>query len=93
MRISWRFPVAGILMALACAHAPVPPVPEDDLSKTTPEKIFVTGSHIAQRVDPASGEVRSTSPIRIYSRERILETGRQYDLRSALGRLDPSLSP
>jgi hypothetical protein len=33
--------------------------------------VFVTGSHIRQRVDPATGGVRTTSPIRIYSREQL----------------------
>jgi len=58
-----------------------------------PEKVFVTGSHIAQRVDPGSAEPQTTSSLRVYSREQLLGTGRPGDLRQALRTLDPSLTP
>lgn len=81
----------GILAVagLACAHAqPAPPA----LDART-EKIFVTGSHIAQRVDLASSLSPTMSPMRFYSREQIDGTGRSFDLRAALGNLDPGISP
>lgn len=95
MKIDWRSPVLGILtaMALACAHAPAPANGEGAAKSAAYEKVFVTGSHIPQRVDPSSGAPQSISPMRIYSREQLTATGRSYDLRAALGDLDPAVSP
>jgi hypothetical protein len=94
MKIDWRSSMLGILpaMALACAHAPAPANGEAGVKSEAYEKVVVTGSRIPQRVDRSSGRLRSTSPIRIYSREELDRTGRQYDLRAALGDLDPSFS-
>jgi hypothetical protein len=73
-------------MGFACAHAPA----SSAAKSAQAEKIFVTGSHIPQRIDSASGLPRTISPVRIYSREQIDQTGRQPDLRAALRELDPS---
>ena len=71
----------------ACAHAPAS-------GGARPEpRVFVTGSHIAQRLDPRTGEPQMASPVRIYSREQLLGTGRQFDLGQALRTVDPGISP
>jgi hypothetical protein len=56
-----------------------------------PEQVYVTGSRIRQRVDLSSGLPATTSPVRIYSRDQIIETGREGDLGAALRTLDPGL--
>jgi len=53
----------------------------------------VTGSHIAQRVDPTTGMPLTISPVRIYSRNQLLDTGRQGNLAAAMRAVDPSISP
>ena len=58
-----------------------------------PENVFVTGSHIAQGVDPVTGVPMPTSAVKIYDRNQLLRTGQDGDLRAALRSLDPSLSP
>jgi hypothetical protein len=91
MRICWR-PLERALLGVlavtgfACAHAPASSAAQGAQA----EKIFVTGSHIPQRIDPASSQPGTISPVRIYGREQIDKTGRQYDLRAALRELDPS---
>lgn len=52
--------------------------------------MFVTGSHIPQRVDPVSGLPQTISPLKIYDRPQLDSTGRQYDLNTALRELDPA---
>ena len=74
-------------MSAACAHAPASATREQKTAAT--EMVFVTGSHIRQRVDPATGGVRTTFPVRIYSREQLDGTGRQSDLAAALRVLSP----
>jgi hypothetical protein len=73
-------------MGFACAHAPA----SSAAKGAQAEKVFVTGSHIPQRIDSTSGLPRTVSPLRIYGRDQIDQTGRQYDLRAALRELDPS---
>lgn len=86
-----RGPLGAVLAVLtamiaACAHAPATATRD----KAAPdEMVFVTGSHIRQRVDPATGAVRTTYPVRIYSREQLDGTGRQADLAAALKALSP----
>jgi hypothetical protein len=97
MRLSRRSRLAVSLGALAllgvaCAHAPAS-TREAKSQVARPERVFVTGSHIAQRVDPRSGEPQSYSSLRVYSREQLLGTGRQGDLPQALRTLDPALGP
>ena len=97
MRVGWRLlgtASLGVLTAMdvACAHAPRSSDAQPALKNTGSERILVTGSHIPQRIDPASGPSRTISPVRVYTREQIDQTGRQYDLRAALGDLDASVS-
>lgn len=87
MKTSWM-PALGSVIALqtACAH-----VQQPGDSKAA-EKMFVTGSHVAQPVDPATGMPKTMSPLGIYSRNQLDQTGRQYDIAGALRELDPSVS-
>jgi hypothetical protein len=71
----------------ACAH-----LSPSAAQKPKEQKVFVTGSHIAQRVDE-SGQPRTDAPLRVYSREQIAGTGRPGDLAQALRTLDPGLGP
>jgi hypothetical protein len=73
---------------VGCAHASV----STGQAKARPESVFVTGSHIAQRLD-SRGEPQTAFPLRVYSREALLGTGRPGDLRQALQTLDPAISP
>jgi hypothetical protein len=88
--MNWRM-LTGILTILgaACAHAPAPA--SGDAHALKMEPVFVTGSHVRQRADVATGGLPSMSPMRVYSREELWGTGRQGDLQSALKSLDPSL--
>jgi hypothetical protein len=93
MRICSLLLGALMTMAVACAHSPAASDREGQLRRaTSEEKVIITGSRIPQRLESSSGVPRSISPIRIYSREEITRTGRSYDLRAALGDLDPALS-
>jgi hydrogenase/urease accessory protein HupE len=74
-------------LAVGCAHAPAGPAEEK-----AAERVFVTGSHIARKVDSRTGIPLTTSPVRVYTRNQIDDTGRPYDMRAALRTLDPSLS-
>ncbi len=90
-------------MQVACAHAPArvedqAQAPgrvegQAQAKNAPPQRVFVTGSHIAQRVDPSTGLPMTTSPVRIYTRGQIDDTGRQTDLGAALRTLDPSITP
>jgi hypothetical protein len=84
----------GVLAAtsIACAHAPAPVAARRSEKPADHEKVFVTGSHIAQRVDSTMGIPMTTSPVRIYSRNQLLDTGRQGSLGAALRAVDPSVS-
>lgn len=95
MTISCLSRAAACAMALlgaACAHVPAS---TDEAKPAAPrhEKVFVTGSHIAQRVDPRTGAPPTDPFLRIYSREQLLGTRRQSDLGDALRSLDPGVSP
>jgi hypothetical protein len=93
MRIRSRSLVAAFLgtALVACAHAPAPMEAQGG-QRTAPPAQVVTGSHIRQRVDPSSGLPATTSPVRTYSRDQIIGTGRDGDLGAALRSLDPDLS-
>ena len=90
-------------MQVACAHAPArvedqAQAPgrvegQAQAKNAAPQRVLVTGSHIAQRVDPSTGLPMTTSPVRIYTRGQIDDTGRQTDLGAALRTLDPSITP
>ena len=83
-------PALGILIALqaACAHVDR----AGDSKSAARERTFVTGSHIAQRADPASRVPATMAPLAVYSRDQIDQTGRPFDLAEALRDLDPSVS-
>ncbi|SRR6266478_729273 len=80
-------------LQIGCAHAPARVEDQAQAKSAPPQRVFVTGSHIAQRVDPRTGLPMTTSPVRIYSRDQIDDTGRQTDLGAALRTLDPSITP
>lgn len=81
---------------LACAHAPA----STSVAKTSTaataakveknQRVVVTGSHIPARVDPVTGLPQTTSPVKVYSRQQIDDTGRPNDLNATLRNLDPS---
>ena len=76
----------ALALASACAHS--------QATEKAParDRVYVTGSHIPVAVDPETGLPRSTiSPVRIYSRDRLMDTGRGGDLNAALHQLDTSL--
>jgi hypothetical protein len=80
---------AAVLLASACAHTQA--TRETASTTPRPERVYVTGSHIPQEVDPVTGLPRpTTSPLRVYGRDRLAETGLSPDLHAALRDLDPS---
>jgi len=96
MHIGNRSLLAGALgaligMQLACAHAPAQS--EGKSTAAVSDKVFVTGSHIPVHVDAKTGMPVTISPVRIYSRDQLLGTGRESNLRAAIGTLDPSVGP
>ena len=93
MRIPSRSLVAAFLgtALVACAHAPAPMEAQRGQKSAPPEQVYVTGSRIRQRVDPSSGLPVTTSPVKIYTRDQIIGTGRDGDLGAALRTLDPGL--
>lgn len=80
-------------MGVACAHAPASMQAEGGRRSAAPEKVVVTGSHIRQTADPATGGVPTMSTVRTYSRDQIVGTGRQADIPAALRSANPDLSP
>ena len=95
MRIHSRWLVAASLIALVgvatgCVHTPPSPVAKDEKPKM--ERVLVTGSHIPRTVEMRSGLANTISPVRIYTRGQLSDTGRFYDPATALRALDPSLT-
>jgi hypothetical protein len=95
MRIHSRWLVGASLIALVgvatgCAHTPASPVAKDEKPKV--ERIVVTGSHIPRTVEMRSGLANTISPVRIYTRDQLTDTGRANDAGAALRALDPSLT-
>ena len=93
MRIPSRS-LVGVFLGtalVACAHAPAPMGAQRGQKTAPPEQVYVTGSRIRQRVDPSSGLPATTSPVKIYSRDQVIGTGREGDLGAALRTLDPGL--
>ena len=78
----------GILMSVGCAHAPGD---RAALREARPQTAIITGSRLPQRTDASSGLPSTFSSVRIYTRQQLNDTGRQYDTGSALNDLDPSL--
>jgi hypothetical protein len=72
---------------VGCAHAAPRAGPALAEAGRAP-RVVVTGSHIPQRVDPASGLPATTSPVRIWSRQDLERTGTGPNLAAALSRLD-----
>ena len=93
MRIPSRSLVAAFLgtALVACADAPAPMEAQGGRKTAPPEQVYLTGSRIPQRVDPSSGLPATTSPVKIYSRDEVIGTGREGDLGAALRSLDPGL--
>ena len=79
----------GLFLAAGCAHAPGD---RTALKEARPQTAIVTGSHIPQRVDVASGTPATFSSVRIYGRQQLLDTGRPGDTGTALRELDPSFT-
>jgi hypothetical protein len=52
--------------------------------------MLVTGSRIPRPIDPATGQPQTIDSVRIYSRDRLADTGRNSNLADALRVLDPS---
>jgi len=96
MRIHSHWIVGASLIALVglatgCAHTPASPVAKDEKPKT--ERVLVTGSRIPRTVDVRTGLAASMiSPVRIYTRDQLGDTGRAYDAGAALRALDPSFT-
>jgi len=90
-RLRWSGTALLVALTAGCAHAPRSDAqPAKKAARF--ERVVVTGSHIPQRIDPDSRAPVTISPVRVYSREEIERTGQYYDLRAALGDLDPSLT-
>ncbi len=83
---------AAALLAAGCAHAPVPAQggAGEEAAAGAAERVLVTGSRIPQRVDPRGGLPATSSPVRVYSRQDVVRTGRDPNLALALQKLDPS---
>jgi len=95
MRIHSRWLVGASLTALlgvatGCVHTPATPVANDEKPKT--ERVLVTGSHIPRTVDLRTGLPSTNSPMRIYTRDQLVDTGRANGAGAALRALDPSLT-
>jgi hypothetical protein len=52
--------------------------------------MLVTGSRIPRPIDPATGQPQTVDSVRIYTRDRLADTGRNGNLVDALRVLDPS---
>ncbi len=74
------------LAALGCAHGAAAPAADRGAA---PTRVMVTGSRVPRTVDADHPEPVTASPVRVYTREQILRTGKP-DLKAALGDLDPS---
>jgi hypothetical protein len=93
MRLS-RLLVGASLIAMVgvtagCAHTAASPNANDEKPKKM-ERVLVTGSRIPRTVDPRSGLPSTFSPVRIYTRDQLSDTGRANDPHAALRALDPS---
>ena len=78
---------AAAALAAGCAHTSTAAAP----APAVPEQATMTGSRVAQPVDPVTGRPTSPSPLRVYSSEDLANTGRT-DIGSAVKELDPAAS-
>jgi hypothetical protein len=74
----------------ACGHVPTTQSATAPNVHQEPQEVFVTGSRIAQLVDISTGLPATISPVRIYTRQDLTQTGRP-ELADALHQLDPAL--
>lgn len=74
------------LAGLGCAHGAAAPAADKGAA---PTRVMVTGSRVPRVVDAGHPEPATASPVRVYTREQILRTGKP-DLNAALGDLDPA---
>lgn len=85
-------------LVLACAHAPAADEPAPGTAPVAQEEPvaiaprLVTGSRIPQRVGVCNGLPSTTENVRVYCRDRLVETGHDGDLGAQLRQLDPSIS-
>lgn len=87
----------ALVLAAACAHVegadPISAAQGERAAQSgrrPSERVLVTGSRIPRRMDAETGLPETFGPVRIYSRERLLDTGRGPYLLDALRTLDPS---
>jgi hypothetical protein len=78
--------LALALAGLGCAHGAAAPAADKG---AVPTRALVTGSRIPQPVDPDHPVPVTTSPVRVYTREQVLQTGRP-GLGAALADLEPA---
>jgi hypothetical protein len=82
------FLLAPLAVLVGCAHVADSTRSEQD---DQPATMMVTGSHIPQRVDPATGLPMTAWPVRVYTRQDLGATGTS-GLAEGLQFLDPSLT-
>jgi hypothetical protein len=95
MRTHLRWLVGASLIALVgvatgCAHTPASSLAQEEKPKT--QRVLVTGSRIPRTVDERTGLPATISPVRIYTRDQLSDTGRAYHPGAALRALDPSIT-
>lgn len=71
--------------AVACAHTAAAPS-----SPASPTESVVTGSHLPQPVDPATGQATTPSILRSYGSDQLQQTGRTQP-GDAVQQLDPAV--
>lgn len=76
-------------LAAACAHVS-PTASQETPRNKLATRMLVTGSRIPRPVDPATGQPQTTDSVRIYTRDRLADTGRFSNLGDALRSLDTS---
>jgi hypothetical protein len=86
-----RLRIASLfVLAAACAHVDTA-APRQTSSRSKPAaRMLVTGSRIPRPIDPATGQPQTVDSVRIYTRDRLADTGRNGNLVDALRVLDPS---
>ena len=87
-RSTFPLALATALVLVACAHAPLQVGTPAAHAREAPAAVVVTGSHIPQRVDLASGLPGTTSPLRVHTRQELDSTG-EPSTADALRRLTP----
>jgi hypothetical protein len=81
--------VSSVLMA--CASTPTPGAGAAASAATPPpQRVFVTGSHVALPVDPNTGVPETASPLQIVTQDDLNRSG-QVNLGAALRELVPAL--